>query len=281
MQARPCPTFGRPVRLRGSPHRLRPGTSPHALRIPPHDGHPALRSAAQEDGSRSALAVSSFRFRARVGLFIPSFFLRPARHYPRFWIWLPSSGRQRDFNPPEQRAAQRTLWPLLTSVRSRRKFLPAALCRIPVCRLFARLRLATRRNAWALMIQLRPFWKYGSARHRYARQISPGKNAMFPCASAAFTLPAVSDGLRHEVPTRPQTRPSMQFLSVASHFCTPASSRQVLADLPLPSASGYHRFIMNPCRYSHRGLAPHHIAPMLGAHPSVHRTLRDKAAQRR
>ena len=42
-QARPCPTFGRPVHLRGGPHRLRPGTSPHALRIPPHDGHPALR----------------------------------------------------------------------------------------------------------------------------------------------------------------------------------------------------------------------------------------------
>ena len=110
VQARPCPTVGRPVRLRGSPHRLRPGTSPHALRIPPHDGHPALRSAAQEGGSRSALAVSSFRLRARVGFFIPSFFLRPARHYPRFWIWHPSSGRQRDFNPPEQRAAQRTLW---------------------------------------------------------------------------------------------------------------------------------------------------------------------------
>jgi hypothetical protein len=115
VQARPCPTFGRPVRLRGSPHRLRPGTSPHALRIPPHDGHPALRSAAQEGGSRSALAVSGFRLRARVGFFIPSFFLRPARHYPRFWIWHPSSGRQRDFNPPEQRAAQRTLRPLLTS----------------------------------------------------------------------------------------------------------------------------------------------------------------------
>ena len=35
--------------------------------------------------------------------------LRPARHYPRFRIWHPSSGRQRDLNPPEQRAAQRTL----------------------------------------------------------------------------------------------------------------------------------------------------------------------------
>src|SRR6266849_5129500 len=28
---------------RGGPHRLRPGTSPHALRIPPRGGHPALR----------------------------------------------------------------------------------------------------------------------------------------------------------------------------------------------------------------------------------------------
>ena len=106
------------------------------------------------------------------------------------------------------------------------------------------------RNAWALFFQFRPFWIYGSAMHRHARQISPGKNAMFPCTSAAFTLSAVSDGLRHEVPTRPQTRPSMQFLSVASHVCTPASSRQALAALPLPSASGYHRFMSNPCRYS-------------------------------
>src|SRR6516164_5464064 len=60
LRTRPCP-FGRPVRL-GFPHRLRPGTSPHALRIPPHGGHPALRSTAS-NGSRSALAVSSFRLR--------------------------------------------------------------------------------------------------------------------------------------------------------------------------------------------------------------------------
>ena len=84
VQARPCPTFGRPVHLRGSPHRLRPGTSPHALRIPPHDGHPALRKT--------------------------NLVLRPASRYSRFWIWRPSSERQRDFNPPEQCAAQRTLW---------------------------------------------------------------------------------------------------------------------------------------------------------------------------
>ena len=41
-------------------------------------------------------------------------------------------------------------------------------------------------------------------------------------------------------------------------------------DLPLPSASGY------PCRMRqdryHRGLPPHYIAPMLGAHITIHRT---------
>ena len=78
----------------------------------------------QVGGFRSALAVSGFRFRARLGFSIPAFFPRPARHYPRFRIWHPSSGHQRDFNPPELRAAQRTLWPLLTprSVSTRRPF---------------------------------------------------------------------------------------------------------------------------------------------------------------
>jgi hypothetical protein len=41
---RPGPLFGRPVQRRGSPHRVRPGASPHALRIPPRGGHPALLS---------------------------------------------------------------------------------------------------------------------------------------------------------------------------------------------------------------------------------------------
>jgi len=40
---------------------------------------------------------------------------RPARHYPRFWIWRPSSERQRDFNPPDLGAAQRTLSADLTT----------------------------------------------------------------------------------------------------------------------------------------------------------------------
>src|SRR5215469_4777740 len=72
VQTRPCPTFGRPVHL-GLPHRLRPGTSPYALRIPPHGGHPALRSTTSS-GSRSALAISSFRLRARLDVSIPSAF---------------------------------------------------------------------------------------------------------------------------------------------------------------------------------------------------------------
>src|SRR5512137_2262078 len=69
VQTRPCHTFGRPVHH----FRLRPGTSPHALRIPPHDGHPALRKF-QEDGFRSALAVSDFRLRAQLDFSIPTFF---------------------------------------------------------------------------------------------------------------------------------------------------------------------------------------------------------------
>jgi hypothetical protein len=71
LRARPFPTFGRPVHPWGGPHRLRPGTSPHTLRIPPRGGHPVLRKDSS-GGFRSALAVSGFRLRARLGLSIPS-----------------------------------------------------------------------------------------------------------------------------------------------------------------------------------------------------------------
>jgi hypothetical protein len=101
LQARPCPAFGRPVHLRGSPHRLQPGTSPHALRIPPRDGHPALQES-QSGGFRSALVCfrlsPSCPFRP-LHTFHSS---RPARHYPRFWIRRSSSERRRDLNPPDQ-----------------------------------------------------------------------------------------------------------------------------------------------------------------------------------
>jgi hypothetical protein len=98
----------RPVHLRGGAPRLRPGTSPHALRIPPHGGHPALREL-QSGGCRSALAVSDFRLRARLGFSIPFPSSRPTRNYPRLWIQRSSFERRRDLNPPESRAAQRTV----------------------------------------------------------------------------------------------------------------------------------------------------------------------------
>src|SRR5215470_20291815 len=89
VQTRPCPTFGRPVHL-GFPHRLRPGTSPHALRIPPHGGHPALRSTASS-GSSSALAVSGFRLRARLDVRIPSAFFGQRGTTPAFGYGAPHS----------------------------------------------------------------------------------------------------------------------------------------------------------------------------------------------
>lgn len=70
-------------------------------------------------------------------------------------------------------------------------------------------------------------------------QISPDKNVNFPCTTAAFTLSPAPGGLCHLVLTRPGTGPSMRFLSVGSHVCARASSRQPLARLPLPSASSF------------------------------------------
>src|SRR5580658_2263585 len=80
----------------------------HALRIPPRDGHPALQEL-RSGGSRSALVCfrlsPSCPFRP-LHTFHSS---RPARNYPRFWIRRSSFERRRDLNPPDQRAAQRTL----------------------------------------------------------------------------------------------------------------------------------------------------------------------------
>ena len=60
VQARPCPTFGRPVHPRGGPRRLRPGISPQTLQIPPHGGHPVLRLSCDKCKFRFLpLAVSS------------------------------------------------------------------------------------------------------------------------------------------------------------------------------------------------------------------------------
>src|SRR6266542_2608924 len=53
------------------------------FRIPPHGGHPALRSTTS-GGCRSVLAVSSFRLRARLDVSIPSAFSGQRGYEPRF-----------------------------------------------------------------------------------------------------------------------------------------------------------------------------------------------------
>ena len=86
VQTRPCPTFGRPVHL-GFPHRLRPGTSPQALRIPSCDTHlmDTLPSEVQQAvASGRSWLVSSFRLRARLDASIPSAFSSQRGYEPRF-----------------------------------------------------------------------------------------------------------------------------------------------------------------------------------------------------
>ena len=94
VQARPVPPLADRFII-GSPHRLRPGTSPQALRIPSCDGlldgHPAFRSTAS-GGSRSVLAVSSFRFRARLDVSIPSTFSGQRGITPAFGYGAPHLG---------------------------------------------------------------------------------------------------------------------------------------------------------------------------------------------
>ena len=111
-----------------------------------------------------------------------------------------------------------------------------------------------------------------ATKRRLAGQISPDKDMNFQCTTAAFTLSPAPGGLRHLVLTRPGTKPAMRFLSVGSHLCARASSRQPLARLPLPSASSYLRPLRGHLRYSYRGLSPHQFTPMPGVHECVNLT---------
>lgn len=107
-RAQPCPNLGRPVRLRAAPIDYSPAVlrRPFGFRLTA-DTLPSGRP--QRSGSRFPLAVSGFHLRARLGCSLPSSLFRPARSYPRFWISRSSSEHERDFNPPEQCAAQRTV----------------------------------------------------------------------------------------------------------------------------------------------------------------------------
>ena len=64
----------------------------------------------QVGGFRSALACFRLSLSCPFRLRHTFHLLRPARHYPRVRIWRSSFERQRDLNPPEQRAAQRALF---------------------------------------------------------------------------------------------------------------------------------------------------------------------------
>src|SRR3954449_6445320 len=60
-------------------------------------------------GFRSALACVRLSLSCPFKLLHTFHLPRPTRHYPRLRIQRSSFERRRDFNPPEQRAAQRTL----------------------------------------------------------------------------------------------------------------------------------------------------------------------------
>ena len=65
---------------------------------------------------------------------------------------------------------------------------------------------------------------------------------------------------------------TMRFLSVASHLLHSGFLQTMPRDIALAFGSWLSLLTMSPSRYSHRGLAPHKFAPMLGAHPLVNRT---------
>ena len=95
MQARPYPVFGRPVHP-GSRLRLRPGASPHALRISPHGEHPALRwflTTGQRDITPAfGYGAPHLSTRGTSTLLINAL---PGAHYGllRLLIWLPHGFR--------------------------------------------------------------------------------------------------------------------------------------------------------------------------------------------
>ena len=107
-QARPIPTIGRPVHRGVAPIDCGP-----VFLLMPFGFHLAMDTLPsgelQADGCRSALACIRLSLSCPFKLLHTSPLLRPARHYPRVWIRRSSFERRRDFNPPEQRAAQRTI----------------------------------------------------------------------------------------------------------------------------------------------------------------------------
>lgn len=74
-----------------------------------------------------------------------------------------------------------------------------------------------------------------------AFQISPDKNMNCHDTTAGFTVQREFMAFVVMCQLDPAAQPYIRFLFVGSSFCTPASFRQSLAVLPLPSASRYDR----------------------------------------
>ena len=124
--------------------------------------------------------------------------------------------------------------------------------------------LATALGSWYPGVNLPGSLQSTHAPH--AAQISPGKNANCRCTSAAFTVGLVPLGFAST--GRLASTPSA-FYAVSVRRLAPLALRLPSHD---PSRSRtclrlvvIMLIIMSPCRYSHRGLAPHKFAPMLGA----------------
>jgi hypothetical protein len=95
---------------------------------------------------------------------------------------------------PSFHLAVELVWPLLTSDPSRRRLLAGALCGLHGALLSSLVR------GWQPAATPGPFASSAPSGinhaipHRHADQISPGKNAMFPRTSAAFTVGPVPMG---------------------------------------------------------------------------------------
>ena len=102
-----------------------------------------------------------------------------------------------------------------------------------------------------------------------SRQISPGKNAMLPRATAAFTSPGKPDDFAVLCQLVVPDRPSMRFLFIGS---------QVSPSLPSPSRLPFPSWLqMVVSSFSCPGFPtgdfhPIYIAPMLGTHTTIQLT---------
>ena len=98
-------------------------------------------------------------------------------------------------------------------------------------------------------------------------QISPGKNMIFPCTTAAFTSP-------HVLRTGFGMLCSLaQGFGLVCGFCTSARrfALRLLSDIGSPLSPCLRLVLfkvirMTPFRKMYRGLAPHKIMPMPGTH---------------